>query len=152
MSKDFPLSDEDVEEIITILEKSHFEELDIETGRFRLRVSRSGEGWTQEWSGKNDPVVAEQVLEATVEVEEEEGIALIRAPLPGTFYRAPQPGAAPFVEVGSKVEADTVTAILETMKLMNPVHAGVSGEIVEILVENAQPVDADTVLMKVKTA
>ena len=58
----------------------------------------------------------------------------VRAPLPGTFYRAPRPGAAPFVEVGSRVSADTVVGIVETMKLMNSVHAGVAGTVAEICV------------------
>ena len=61
----------------------------------------------------------------------------MRAPLPGTFYRAPRPGAAPFVEVGSRVRADTVIGIVETMKLMNSVHAGVTGTVAEFCVENA---------------
>ncbi|WP_321389489.1 acetyl-CoA carboxylase biotin carboxyl carrier protein [Emcibacter sp.] len=152
MSTDLPLTSEDVEEIITILEKSHFEVLDIETARYRLRVARSGTGWTQEWSGKNDPVAAEKVLETAAPMETEEGISLVQSPLPGTFYRAPQPGAAPFVEVGSTVEPDTVVAIIETMKLMNPVHAGVTGEVVEIIPENADAVDAEAVLMKVRTS
>jgi acetyl-CoA carboxylase biotin carboxyl carrier protein len=56
----------------------------------------------------------------------------VRAPLVGTFYRAPQPGAEPFVQVGSRVEETTVVGIVETMKLMNPVLAGVAGTVVEI--------------------
>jgi len=70
--------------------------------------------------------------------------------LPGTFYRSPQPGAPPFVEVGDRVGPETVVAIIETMKLMNPVHAGVSGTIEAILHDNATPVDASAVLMTVK--
>ena len=62
----------------------------------------------------------------------------VRAPLPGTFYRAPRPGAAPFAEVGSRVGADTVIGIVETMKLMNPVHAGVAGVVAEFCVGNAE--------------
>jgi len=77
---------------------------------------------------------------------------VIRAPLPGTFYRAPQPGAAAFVEVGSAIEPDTVVAIVETMKLMTSVMAGCSGIVEEIVAENAKMVDADAVLMRVKPA
>ncbi len=62
----------------------------------------------------------------------------MRAPLPGTFYRAPRPGAAPFVDVGSRVSADTVIGIVETMKLMNSVHAGVAGTVAEFCVQNAE--------------
>jgi acetyl-CoA carboxylase biotin carboxyl carrier protein len=62
----------------------------------------------------------------------------VRAPLPGTFYRAPRPGAAPFVEVGSRVSGDSVVGIVETMKLMNSVHAGVAGTVAEICLGNAE--------------
>ena len=71
----------------------------------------------------------------------------VRAPLPGTFYRAPRPGAAPFVEVGDEVREDTVVAIVETMKLMNSVPAGTRGRVAEIFVENAEPVGQGTILM-----
>ena len=115
-------------------------------------MKRSGDGFTQEWTpiGGDAKEVASAV-EPEVAAEED-GLLVIKPPLPGTFYRAPQPGAPPFVEVGSKVKADTVVAIIETMKLMNPVHAGVEGEIVEIIPENAEAIEATTVLMKVKPA
>ncbi len=63
---------------------------------------------------------------------------MVRAPLPGTFYRAPRPGAEPFVQVGSRVGADTVVGIVETMKLMNSVTAGVAGVVAEICVGNGE--------------
>lgn len=156
MSHDLPLTPEDVEEIISILAKSSYDVLDIDTARFRLRVKRrdaggAGEGWTQEWSAIGGE--GTKTLASAVEPEitaEEDGLLVIKPPLPGTFYRAPQPGAPPFVEIGDKVTPDTVVAIIETMKLMNPVHAGVEGEIVEIIPENAEPIEAHTILMKVK--
>ncbi len=76
----------------------------------------------------------------------------IRAPLPGTFYRAPRPGAAPFVDIGSAVEPDTVVAIVETMKLMNSVPAGARGRVAEILVANAEPVAQGAVLLRIEPA
>ena len=66
------------------------------------------------------------------------GLAAVAAPLPGTFYRAPRPGAAPFVEVGDEVGEDTVVAIVETMKLMNSVHAGTRGRVAEICLGNGE--------------
>jgi acetyl-CoA carboxylase biotin carboxyl carrier protein len=74
----------------------------------------------------------------------------VRAPLPGTFYRAPMPGAPPFVDLGSHVEPDTVVAIIETMKLMNSVCAGVRGAVAEILLADAQPAEQDAALMWVR--
>jgi len=151
-SGDLPLTPEDVEEIVSILSGSAYQTLDIETGRFRLRISRNGEGWTQEWApaGDQSPAIAhaaEQPVAAS-----EDGLLDILAPLPGAFYRAPQPGAPPFVDVGDTVDSDTVVAIIETMKLMNPVHAGVDGEIVEIIPRNAEPIEAHSVLMRVRPA
>jgi acetyl-CoA carboxylase biotin carboxyl carrier protein len=79
-----------------------------------------------------------------------DGHRAVRAPLPGTFYRAPMPGAPPFVESGSPVEPDTVVGIVETMKLMNSVSAGVRGTVAEILVANAEFAERDTVLMLIR--
>ena len=152
VADELPLSPEDVEQIISILSKSEYRKLDIETARFRLRVSRDSDGWTQEWMpvGGEAPRVSDP---AEVSAQSsDDGLLDISAPLPGTFYRAPQPGAPPFVEVGDKVRRDTVVAIIETMKLMNPVHADVDGEIVEIIPDNAELIDVHSILMKVKPA
>jgi len=73
----------------------------------------------------------------------------IVSPLPGTFYRAPQPGAPPFVEVGGPVEPGSVVAIIETMKLMNPVYAGTAGAVTEICLDDGQFAEQGTVLMRV---
>jgi acetyl-CoA carboxylase biotin carboxyl carrier protein len=72
----------------------------------------------------------------------------VTAPLVGTFYRAPEPGAEPFVEVGSAVEADQTVGIVEAMKLMNPVKAGGPGTVVAILAENGQMVEFDEPLIE----
>jgi acetyl-CoA carboxylase biotin carboxyl carrier protein len=139
MSNDLPLSAEDVAEIVAILDKSGYRELDLSTSRFRLRVARdSGQhgttnaGFTQEWqwSGGAPAAVAAEA-ETTCDPD------CVPSPLPGTFYHAPQPGSAPFVAVGDTVGAETVIGIIETMKLMNPVHAGIVGRIAEVLVSNA---------------
>jgi acetyl-CoA carboxylase biotin carboxyl carrier protein len=74
----------------------------------------------------------------------------VRTPLPGTFYRSPKPGAPPFVEVGSRVEPDSVIAIVETMKLMNSIQSGAAGRIVEICLADATFADQNTVLMRVQ--
>jgi len=74
----------------------------------------------------------------------------VKAPMVGTFYRAPAPGEAPFVEVGSKISNGQAVCILEAMKLMNELEAEISGEVVEILVENGTPVEYNQVLMLVR--
>jgi acetyl-CoA carboxylase biotin carboxyl carrier protein len=146
MNKDMPLTPEDVADIVAILDGSAYQTLDVKTSRFRLRVARDGDGWTQEWDFSDDaPDAAKSV--AIDAVLEEDGSA-IRAPLPGVFYRAPQPGASPFVEVGDAVGPDTVIGIIETMKLMNPVHAGASGTIAAVLAENGAMVSKHMALMQ----
>jgi acetyl-CoA carboxylase biotin carboxyl carrier protein len=78
------------------------------------------------------------------------GLAVVPAPLPGTFYRAPRPGADPFVGVGDAVGADTVVAIVETMKLMNSVHAGTAGRVARICVDNGEFAPLGVTLMLIE--
>jgi acetyl-CoA carboxylase biotin carboxyl carrier protein len=156
MSSDLPLTAEDVAEIVAILDGTRYERIDIRTSRFALRVARSGDGWTQEWEWQDSgsasvPVASKEAVAAADDAAaDDDGLIAIRPPLPGSFYRAPQPGAPPFVEVGDRVEPETVVGIVETMKLMNPVHAGVSGTVAAIIVDNAAQVDAGAVLMRVR--
>jgi acetyl-CoA carboxylase biotin carboxyl carrier protein len=152
MSIELPLSAEDVAEIVAILDKTPYDQLDLRTARFSLRVQRSGAGFTQEMSFIEDAAPRSVAAPAAAVAAEADGILAIRSPLPGTFYRAPQPGAPPFVQVGDKVAPDTVIAIVETMKLMTSVPAGCSGIIEEIAAENAKLVDTETVLMRVRAA
>ena len=74
----------------------------------------------------------------------------IKSPMVGTFYRAPAPDASPYVEVGDTISPGKVLCIIEAMKLMNEIEAEVSGKIVEILVDNAHPVEYNQVLFKVQ--
>jgi acetyl-CoA carboxylase biotin carboxyl carrier protein len=154
VNTDLPLGAEDIAEIVAILDGTSYERIDIRTSRFALRVARTGEGWTQEWNWQDSGLPAAQPTgaEAAAPMEESadaDGSVAVRPPLPGTFYRAPQPGAPPFVEVGDRVEPETVVGIVETMKLMNPVHAGISGTVVAIVADNAAQVDSGAVLMRV---
>ena len=71
------------------------------------------------------------------------------APLFGTFHRAPKPGAAPYSEIGSVVQEDTIIGIIEVMKLMNTVRAGVQGTVVEILAQDGALVEYGQVLLRI---
>ncbi len=143
---DLPLTPDDVAEIAAILDGTAYDRIDITTARFRLRVARDGQGMTQDWSLADDtlPGTAAGAAQAPAA---ETGLC-VHAPLPGTFYRAPAPGAPPFVEPGATVSPDTVVGIIETMKLMNPVHAGVHGVIDAILVDNATMIARGEALMR----
>jgi acetyl-CoA carboxylase biotin carboxyl carrier protein len=82
----------------------------------------------------------------------EPNVRNVASPLLGTFYRAPKPGAPPFVEVGAEVEEETVVAIIEVMKLMNTVRAGVRGIVSEILVADGALAEYGETLMRVRKA
>ena len=80
------------------------------------------------------------------------GLVEIRAPMLGTFYGAPKPGAAPFVAIGARVTADSAVGIIEVMKLMNSIAARVEGVVVEVLVRDGELVEFEQVLMRVRPA
>lgn len=157
------LTDEDVQEILRLLDASSFDELRLETDRFRLvlRRSKSGQGgWTRETRTLSapNPIDAKDAADAetsastapkpAADAEARAGTLEVRAPLVGTFYRAPKPGAPPFVEVGTRVAPDTVVGIVETMKLMNSVYAGAHGTVIEICAADAEFVEQGHVLMR----
>jgi acetyl-CoA carboxylase biotin carboxyl carrier protein len=75
---------------------------------------------------------------------------LVKSPMVGTFYRAPEPGAPPFVDIGHAVSADTIVCIIEVMKLMNSIPAGASGVVAQILVADGEPVEYGQVLMAIE--
>ena len=85
-------------------------------------------------------------------VQKDEGLVEIKSPLVGTFYATPSPDSDHFVEVGSQVEPQTVVCIIEAMKLMNEIKAEVKGKIVDVLVENGDPVEFGQVLFLVEPA
>ena len=155
------LTNEDVADILALLDSLPYDSLDLETPRFRLTLRRApGGDWTQESRVLAEPEMvtapgapagqggasahAGQAsgsppgAEGPADPDGADGLTAVPAPLPGTFYRAPRPGAEPFVKVGDEVGADTVVAIIETMKLMNPVHAGTPGRVARICAGNGE--------------
>ncbi len=104
----------------------------------------------QEPAPQPAPTQAPAPPPAEPKAEEVGNIIEIRSPMVGTFYRAPAPDADPYVEVGDHVTPGKVLCIIEAMKLMNEIEAEVSGTIVDILVENAQPVEYNQPLFKVR--
>ncbi|HYX59956.1 MAG TPA: biotin/lipoyl-containing protein [Streptosporangiaceae bacterium] len=201
-----PLTNDDVADILALLDSLPYDELDLETPRFRLTLRRTPAGWTQSTQVHAAPASAAHGVkgppppsiggkgpftpvdeggnggegpftpvdegrggeadevggiaegegdgegdgDGEEEGEEGRGLVVVRAPLPGTFYRAPRPGAAPFVEVGSQVGADTVIGIVETMKLMNSVPAGVAGVVAEFCVANAEFAAQGAALLRIR--
>ena len=150
------LSDDDVREILRIIDESDLDELRIETPDFRLHVRRGG-------ALPAEPEAVERAPEparapdpapepAAAEVASANGAATIDAPMLGTFYRASAPGEEPFVDVGSQVGPDTVVCLIEVMKMMNSVKAGVAGTVVEVCARNAELVEYGEPLFRVDPA
>jgi acetyl-CoA carboxylase biotin carboxyl carrier protein len=135
------LGDDDVREILRIIDESELDEIRVETEGLSLHVVRSG-------AASAAAPAAEPPVE-TAPPEHADGVLTIDAPMLGTFYRAPAPGAAPFVEVGSVVEPSTIVCIIEVMKMMNSVHAGVAGTVAEVWAENGEFVEYGTPLFRV---
>jgi acetyl-CoA carboxylase biotin carboxyl carrier protein len=136
------LTDDDVREILRLIDESNLDELRVETAGFKLHVVRGDGGAPAE----PEPAPAPKAAPAT------DGAAhTIAAPMPGTFYRAEGPGMDPFVEVGARVEPDTVVCIIEIMKMMNSVPAGVAGTVVEVCAEDAQVVADGEPLFRVQS-
>jgi acetyl-CoA carboxylase biotin carboxyl carrier protein len=165
------LTSEDVQDIVQLLDSLPVSELQLRTDRFELILRRApGGGWTQATQVLAPPTVlagpgqdapASQDTPAGQDSgpgpartapPSRPGLTEVRAPLPGTFYRAPRPGSPPFVEAGSTVSDDTVVGIIETMKLMNSVFAGCHGTVAELCVANAEFAAQDTVLMRIDPA
>jgi acetyl-CoA carboxylase biotin carboxyl carrier protein len=150
------LSHEDVREILRIIDESELEELRIETEGFSLHV-RKGGGVAQaepqppaRTSGATPTTEAPAPPDPDPEPGEDDGLVAIPSPMLGTFYRAESPGSAPFVEVGAELEPDTIVCIIEVMKMMNSVPAGVSGTVAEVCGRNGQLVEYGEPLFRVR--
>lgn len=158
------LSHQDIQQILKLIDDSPYDELRLDGTEFSLYLKRTADGWTQEQrtlkaaaplsdgaaaSSPQAQAAASQVVEPAAS---EPGLVDVRAPIVGTFYRSPQPGAAPFIDVGSSVDTDTVIGIIEVMKLMSSIPALTQGTVRELLVKDAQFVEKGQLLLRVKPA
>jgi acetyl-CoA carboxylase biotin carboxyl carrier protein len=139
-----PLTDDDVREILRIVDSSPLREIRVQTDGFSLHVIKDG----------GEPEAAPRP-EAPPEREPpappraRQDLVTIEAPMLGIFYAADGPGERPFVEVGGRVQEHTTVAIIEVMKMMNSVPAGVNGTVVEVCAENAAIVEEGAALFRV---
>jgi acetyl-CoA carboxylase biotin carboxyl carrier protein len=156
-----PLSNEDVREILRLIDESELSELQIETEGFSLYVRKGGRdaaaagppgGRRAVSEFDSDRARGRAEAAAPAQANEADGLVTIPAPMLGTFYRAEAPGKPPFVEVGKQVEPDTIVCIIEVMKMMNSIPAGVSGTIAEVVAENAELVEYGQPLFRVEPA
>jgi acetyl-CoA carboxylase biotin carboxyl carrier protein len=152
----------DVAEIMRLVEQSKFDELSLEIDGIKLTLRRAGASakfvpslTTQ--SGREHAADAPDGAGAVAAaahcetaVQADANLKDITSPMLGTFYRAPKPGSASFVEIGSVVHEDSVIAIIEVMKLMNTVRAGAKGVITQILPADETLVEFGEVLMRMR--
>mgnify|MGYP001765981814 FL=1 len=138
----------EIKEMINLMNENGLAELEVEKDDMRIRLKKTATGFEGTQSPiiipaapamapaaaapQNVPAAEEKIVIKTVE---------IKSPMVGTFYRAPNPEAPPYVEVGQQIEPGQVICIIEAMKLMNEIKSEIKGKILEILVDNAEPVE-----------
>jgi len=165
MSKPTP---EDIESLVEIFNRSEWTEMHLKTDDLEIFLSNDPQARAPSAApvlaaavAAPAPVVAAAAAVAAPAgvsqpvaqaLHVPEGMVAVRAPNLGTFYRAPKPGAAPYVELGQKVDADTEVCLIEVMKLFTPVKAGVDGVLREVRVNDGQMVEFEQILFVVEPA
>ena len=144
------LTAKEVAEILRILEESSFDQLSLEMNGVKLNLQRGSAARSVSDPAPSFPPPPNSPLQRAPQPPSEPGLQEIPSPMVGIFYAAPKPGQPPFVELGSRVEEETVIGIIEVMKLMHTVNAGVKGEVAEILVKNGAAVEYGEILMRVR--
>ena len=154
------LDHEQLHRLLEALGESDIQEFRLEGDDFRLEIRRNLPAQAVMAPMVQAPVAATAPVGAAPEpaspppatTATRSDLLEVTAPMVGTFYRAPAPGDSPLVEVGTRISTGQPVCILEAMKLMNELESEVSGEVVEILVDNGTPVEFGQVLMRVKPA
>jgi len=139
----------EIKEIIALMNENNLNEIEIEREGLKLKLKKSADGVVAMGpthyavESLPAPKAAASVLPPAISgtVDSSKENKDIKSPMVGTFYRAPSPEAAAFVEVGQTVEVGQVVCIVEAMKLMNEIKSEVRGKIVEVAVQNAEPVE-----------
>ncbi len=147
----------EIKEMITLMNENNLLELEIEKEGMRIRLKK--ESPQSEREGAPSQIVTmpqfSVTQEATAAHAKEEAarkLIEIKAPMVGTFYRAPSPESPSFVEVGQNIDVGQVVCIVEAMKLMNEIKAEARGKIVEVLIENGHPVEFGQALFLIEPA
>jgi len=135
----------EIKEMIALMNENGLLELEIEKEGMRIRLKKTASGQV-EMSGTmpgERQAVSESANRQVVPLQQAGNVSTveIKAPMVGSFYRAPSPEAAPYVEVGQIIEPGQVICVIEAMKLMNEIKAEVKGKILEVLVDNSEPLE-----------
>lgn len=142
----------ELKEMINLMQEHDLVELEIEKNGFKVRLKKgSAGGIVQEVYSTPKTVSSEKHSESQIAPQiEEAGVTVIRSPMVGTFYASPAPDADPYVNRGQEVKAGDVLCIIEAMKLMNEIKTDISGKVVDVMIENGQPVEFDQPLFKIQ--
>ena len=147
----------DIKAIIDLMRKNSVSEFELEKQDFKIRLKRGTNGGGVVISSNDASAIPYIQAPANVSGVVSSQIAAapsnefeIKSPMIGTFYRAPSPESASYVEVGTEVNPETVVCIIEAMKVMNEIKAEVSGVVAEVCAENGKPVQFGQVLFRVK--
>ena len=152
---------EDIKSIVELTNKNSISEFEMEKEDFKIKLRRGAEGYTATTSEGGPYLLTpplqplpQQVAAAPPAAEnpapQTANDNVISSPMIGTFYSAPSPDAATYVEVGTEVDPETVVCIIEAMKVMNEIKAETKGVITEIVAPNAKPVEFGQPLFKVR--
>lgn len=157
-----------IKQIIELMKRSELTEFAVEEEGFKLKIRRGATGLpiVSTSRGSTPPFAPVDTTPpmapsaggsgsaggsaSPTPPREEAGISYIKSPMVGTFYRAASPESKPFIDVGGKAVENTVVCIIEAMKIMNEIQAEAKGTVVEVLVENGQPVEYGQRLFKIK--
>ena len=154
------INEQTLKRLISLVEESQIDELEISRWGTRVKITRrrareSSNGTAEAALAASEDVVrpvAEPVVAPPAPVlEAGEGLAEVKSPMVGTFYAAPSPAEPPFVNVNDHVAPGKVVCIIEAMKLMNEIHAEISGRVAKVLVTNGQPVEYNQPLFLIDT-
>jgi len=154
---------DEIRELIQLLTDTGIAELEVQRGENRVRIRRAGGAATQEMlvapqvvpmpsaaGPAHAPRAAAEAPREKVESAVDPNVVLVKAPIVGTFYECPSPGAAPFVRVGERIQPGKVLCIIESMKLMNEIEAETAGVVESKLVLNGQPVEYGEALFAIR--
>lgn len=154
----------EIKQIIDLMKRSDLTEFEIEEQDLKLRICRDSKHAAAAPvqvaaaplpaapQAAPAPATPAAATEASAPAADDPNIKIIKSPMVGSFYRSPSPESSAFVEIGSKVTAETVVCIIEAMKVMNEIQAEIGGTIVEVLAENGQAIEYGQPLFKVKTS
>ena len=147
------MNEERIRRLIKLVEESEIAELEIRSGDTEIRIRKFGQAPPEHAATPSAPLPVPVTPPAPLGLQPEVhgDLHTITSPMVGTFYRAPAPDAEPFVEVGGAVQVGHPLCIIEAMKLMNEIESDVEGSVVEVLVENGQPVEYGQPLFRIET-